>query len=183
MTWAWTRECKKARVQHHQHLLARPLLQLYRRLVVWSADSNYHRLWVATWPRHLLQRVRQPLVHHRYCCRCRTPYSLQMFHFTDTSLLSIALNIVFSAGVLSMIFVRLSRPQPRARSILFSRNAVMKLVEGRWRLKFRVVELRKHQLTEAHLRCYAIFAQQSASGERHFVQREMRLAEPNDNFG
>ena len=92
-------------------------------------------------------------------------------------------NMVFNAGVLSAIFVRISRVQPRGSSILFSRHAILSKAEGNWQFKFRVVELRKHQLTEAHVRCYAIFAETSPHGERHFVQRELRLAQPDDDYG
>jgi hypothetical protein len=66
--------------------------------------------------------------------------------------LAVVLNMCFSAGVLSIVFIRISRVQPRASSILFSRNAVMKQVNDQWQFAFRVLELRKHQLTEAHVR-------------------------------
>jgi hypothetical protein len=73
---------------------------------------------------------------------------LGVFFIVD---LAAVLNMCFSAGVLSAVFIRISRVQPRSSSILFSNHAVMKQVEGQWHFAFRVLELRKHQLTEAHV--------------------------------
>jgi hypothetical protein len=51
-----------------------------------------------------------------------------------------------------IVFAKLSRPKARARTVTFSKNAVVSMVNGKLRLMFRVANARNTQLLEAHSR-------------------------------
>lgn len=50
------------------------------------------------------------------------------------------------------VFAKLARPKKRAETIMFSKNAVICMRDGRLCLLFRVGDMRKSQLAEAHVR-------------------------------
>ena len=60
------------------------------------------------------------------------------------------------AVLLGVIFNRMSRGSPRAKTILFSDRAVVRKIRGRYHLMFQVCEMRKHALVEAHVRMYCV---------------------------
>lgn len=91
-------------------------------------------------------------------------------------LVSSLLGILLDALLLGVLFTRFARPGQRASSILFSDSAVVRMVGGRPLLQFRVVEMRKHQLLEAHVSCYAL---RPDSGHCS----AMRLVHPDDSLG
>lgn len=68
----------------------------------------------------------------------------------------ICVKIITDAIIIGVIYCRISRPNKRAATIVFSCNAIIKRIQNRLYFTFRVCELRKHQLVEAHIRCYAI---------------------------
>jgi hypothetical protein len=68
----------------------------------------------------------------------------------------ICIKIIADALIIGVIYCRISRPNKRASTIVFSKNAIIKRIRGRLYLNFRVCELRKHQLVQAHVRCYTI---------------------------
>lgn len=76
-----------------------------------------------------------------------------MFFAISAQMLS---SIMFDSLCIGIIFARLSRGQKRANTIVFSRNAVFRRHNGKTYFLFQVCELRKHQLVEAHVRCYAV---------------------------
>ena len=67
------------------------------------------------------------------------------------------LGVMLNAMVVGIIFARFSRANERHRSILFSKHAILKRVDGRLYFMFQAFEMRTQQaLIEAHVRCYAI---------------------------
>eukprot|EP00946_MAST-07B_sp_MAST-7B-sp1_P003694 g3694.t1 len=121
-------------------------------------------------------------------------------------------SIFFDAVCLGVVYARISRVNQRATTIVFSDKAVVKFVGGIPYFCFQVCEMRKHQLIEAHVRCYAFLrksappsdgvvgaktghpsddqsceAQQVAGmaprGRRRFMTKTMRLQHPDDELG
>jgi hypothetical protein len=68
----------------------------------------------------------------------------------------ICVKIIADALVIGVIYSRISRPNKRAATVVFTKHAVIKRIRGRLYFTFRVCELRKHQLVDAHIRLYAI---------------------------
>ena len=66
--------------------------------------------------------------------------------------------IQFMVGVMcqtlmaGVIFAKLARPIKRAATIIFSKNAVICMRDGKLCLQFRVGDMRKSLLAEAHVR-------------------------------
>ena len=92
----------------------------------------------------------------------------------------ITLQSIFSAIVnavtVGLFWLRLSRVQKRASSVAFSDRAVIQEIRGSLYFMFQIVEMRKHQLVEAHVRLYSL---------RHaptFVASTMRLQRPDDEL-
>jgi hypothetical protein len=111
-------------------------------------------------------------------------------------------SIFFDAVCLGVVYARISRVNQRATTIVFSDKAVVKFVGGLPYFCFQVCEMRKHQLIEAHVRCYAFLRKRVAgpsgggnaatSGEqkhqqrpqrRQFMTKTMRLQHPDDELG
>lgn len=65
---------------------------------------------------------------------------------------------VQNALLIGILFCRISRGTKRSSSIAFTDRAVIREIKGKFYFMFQVCELRKHQLTEAHVRCYAIIS-------------------------
>jgi hypothetical protein len=55
------------------------------------------------------------------------------------------------AVIIGVIYSRISRPMKRATTILFSDHAIIRRIRDRVYFMFQLCELRKHQLTEAHV--------------------------------
>ena len=66
------------------------------------------------------------------------------------------IGIYLNAMCVGIIFARFSRAQTRATTVIFSDKAVVREIAGHLYLMFQVCEMRKHQLVEAHVRCYAV---------------------------
>lgn len=70
--------------------------------------------------------------------------------------------VQFMVGVMcqtlmaGVIFAKLARPIKRAATILFSKNAVICQRDGKLCLLFRVGDMRKSSLAEAHIRLQVI---------------------------
>ena len=81
---------------------------------------------------------------------------------------------MIGALVLGLIFAKLSRPRNRAETILFSRNAVVSLRDGKMCLMFRVGDVRKSQILEAHVRVYLFRKRLTREGiELPFYQQNL----------
>ena len=78
---------------------------------------------------------------------CHVPLAL----ITAESLVS----VLMDALCIGIVAARINRAQPRATSVIFSQTSVLRRIRGEWYLLFQVCEMRKHQLTEAHVRCFA----------------------------
>ena len=93
--------------------------------------------------------------------------------------------VVFNAIILGIVFGKIQRGATRGISICFSKHAIVREVHGKPYFSFRVVEQRKLQLVEAHIRCYAIFHERKGhKNEVHlFQQRPLRLNQPDDELG
>lgn len=90
------------------------------------------------------------------------------------------------AVLLGVIFNRMSRGSPRAKTILFSDRAVVRKIRGRYHLMFQVCEMRKHALVEAHVRMYCVRKDHDhlATGSvAYFQPFAMRLQHPDDELG
>jgi potassium inwardly-rectifying channel subfamily J len=94
------------------------------------------------------------------------------------------LSILYDAVCLGLIFNRISRINTRASTIVFSNKAIIRFSkEGVPFFMFQVCEMRKHQLVEAHARCYAFLRPLSTTvgnGRRSFLTKSMRLVHPDD---
>ncbi|EER09460.1 inward rectifier potassium channel, putative, partial [Perkinsus marinus ATCC 50983] len=88
--------------------------------------------------------------------------------------------VLLNASIIGLLYTRLSRGGKRAETILFSDKAVIRAgSDGKPYFMFQIVEMRKHQLIEAHVRCYFF----SHRGRYRFVGEYMRLNRPNDELG
>ncbi|OAO14366.1 hypothetical protein AV274_3956 [Blastocystis sp. ATCC 50177/Nand II] len=65
-------------------------------------------------------------------------------------------SVMMNAFCIGVIYARLSRALTRARSILFSKKAVIREINGEWFFMFQICERRKHQLIESHVSCYSV---------------------------
>ncbi|ETV91907.1 hypothetical protein, variant 1 [Aphanomyces invadans] len=97
--------------------------------------------------------------------------------------------IFLDAVCIGMFFVRFSRATTRACSIIFSNFAVIRKIRGDYYFMFQVCERRKHQLAEAHVRCYAVRHEFDVSKDgvaeetALFQTHHMRLQQPDDDIG
>ncbi len=64
-----------------------------------------------------------------------------------------------------MVFAKLSRPKKRSETLMFSKNAVITLRDGRLCLICRVGDMRKSHIVEAHVRMYLIKKRVTQEGE------------------
>jgi potassium inwardly-rectifying channel subfamily J len=58
--------------------------------------------------------------------------------------------------MVGIVFAKLSRPKKRTQTLLFSRNAVICQRDGHLCLMFRVGDMRKSHIVEAHVRAQLI---------------------------
>ncbi|KAF0724966.1 hypothetical protein AaE_009736, partial [Aphanomyces astaci] len=91
--------------------------------------------------------------------------------------------IFINALMVGMFFIHFSRASTRAQSIVFTTNAVIRRIRGEYYFIFQVCERRKHQLVEAHVRCYAVRDQVDVDGGGLFQTHSMRLQQPDDDLG
>eukprot|EP00940_MAST-03C_sp_MAST-3C-sp2_P002193 g2193.t1 len=93
--------------------------------------------------------------------------------------------LLLDAGIFALLILKYSRGRPRGFSMLFSRYAVVRFINGVPYFSFRVVERRKHQLVEAHVRVYAIRHERDpeTGTVAYFQQFYMRLQKPDDELG
>ena len=93
-------------------------------------------------------------------------------------LLNIQSLVGFLIGALELglIFAKLSRPRNRAETILFSRNAVVALRDGKMCLMFRVGDVRKSQILEPNVRVQIFRKRITREGiELPFYQQDLSI--------
>mmetsp|Transcript_30193 Transcript_30193/g.86490 ORF Transcript_30193/g.86490 Transcript_30193/m.86490 type:complete len:631 (+) Transcript_30193:106-1998(+) len=86
-----------------------------------------------------------------------------------------------NALVIGSVFLRLTRPQSRANTILFSEKACIQEVNGALYFVFQVCEAKNHDLVQAHIRCYCI--RHDRNGDQAYQQVPLRLQQPDDEHG
>ncbi|XP_012224310.1 ATP-sensitive inward rectifier potassium channel 12 isoform X2 [Linepithema humile] len=84
--------------------------------------------------------------------------------------------VILQAFMVGIVFAKLSRPKKRTQTLLFSRNAVICQRDGQPCLMFRVGDMRKSHIIEAHVRAQMIKRKITKEGELlPFFQTELKL--------
>lgn len=94
------------------------------------------------------------------------------------------LSIMLDTTLFGVVFARITRAQPRAKSVAVSKVCTVHEIRGRLYLTFRVCELRSEQLVEAHIRVYTLRDDTDGDGTVYQCQPfNMRLQHPDDELG
>lgn len=72
---------------------------------------------------------------------------------------------IIDAFMIGAIMAKMARPKKRAQTLLFSQNAVIALRDGKLCLMFRVANLRKSHIVEAHVRAQLVKPRFTEEGE------------------
>ncbi|KAG8007091.1 ATP-sensitive inward rectifier potassium channel 12, partial [Nibea albiflora] len=72
---------------------------------------------------------------------------------------------IIDAFMIGAIMAKMARPKKRAETLLFSHNAVIALRDGKLCLMFRVANLRKSHIVEAHVRAQLVKPRFTEEGE------------------
>ncbi|XP_022113547.1 G protein-activated inward rectifier potassium channel 3 isoform X1 [Pieris rapae] len=84
--------------------------------------------------------------------------------------------VFIQAFMVGLIFAKLARAKKRNTTLLFSRNAVICLRDGEFYLLFRVGDIRKSHILEAHVRAQIIRKKITREGELlPFYQQELKV--------
>ncbi|XP_049869048.1 G protein-activated inward rectifier potassium channel 3-like isoform X2 [Pectinophora gossypiella] len=84
--------------------------------------------------------------------------------------------VFIQAFMVGLIFAKLARAKKRCTTLLFSRNAVICLRDGEFCLLFRVGDIRKSHILEAHVRAQIIRKKTTREGEvLPFYQQELKV--------
>lgn len=84
--------------------------------------------------------------------------------------------VMIQAFMVGVVFAKLSRPKKRTQTLLFSRNAVICQRDGELCLMFRVGDMRKSHIIEAHVRAQLIKKKITREGEvLPFFQQELKV--------
>ena len=73
--------------------------------------------------------------------------------------------VIIQALMTGLVFAKLSRPKKRAETLMFSKNAVVCKRDGQLCLLFRVGDMRKSHIVEAHVRALLIKKRVTQEGE------------------
>lgn len=73
--------------------------------------------------------------------------------------------VMIQSFMVGVVFAKLSRPKKRTQTLLFSRNAVICQRDGKLCLIFRVGDMRKSHIVEAHVRAQLIKKRVTKEGE------------------
>lgn len=83
---------------------------------------------------------------------------------------------MIQAFMVGVVFAKLSRPKKRTQTLMFSRNAVINHRDGVPCLMFRVGDMRKSHIIEAHVRAQLIKHKVTKEGEHlPFFQTELKV--------
>lgn len=81
-----------------------------------------------------------------------------------------------STSLLGLVFAKLSRPRPRAQTVMFSKHAVVAPYDGFLSLMFRVGDVRKSQLLDVAISVHCFCFRTTATGEEFlFSQQELPI--------
>lgn len=85
--------------------------------------------------------------------------------------------VMIQAFMVGVVFAKLSRPKKRTQTLLFSRHAVICHRDGVPCLMFRVGDMRKSHIIEAHVRAQLIRHKVTKEGESlPFFQTELKVS-------
>ncbi|KAK8380365.1 hypothetical protein O3P69_016752 [Scylla paramamosain] len=73
--------------------------------------------------------------------------------------------VMIQAFMVGIVFAKLSRPKKRTQTLMFSRNACLCLRDGEMCMLFRVGDMRKSHIIEAHVRAQLIRKRVTLEGE------------------
>jgi hypothetical protein len=101
--------------------------------------------------------------------------------------------ITFDAVAVGLLFQKISAGQRRGKTIIFSDKAIIRRVQGKLYLMFRIAEFRRYHLIDASVRVYCVKNERIRVGRdansgtpsiesTYFVTRQMKLLHPDDNF-
>jgi hypothetical protein len=76
-----------------------------------------------------------------------------------------SVGVMIQSFMVGVVFAKLSRPKKRSETLMFSKNAVISLRDGRLCLICRVGDMRKSHIVEAHVRMYLIKKKVTLEGE------------------
>ena len=82
-------------------------------------------------------------------------------------ILQSTLGLFIDSFLIGLIFAKITRPSSRRQTILFSDSAVLYEQEGERFLEFRVADIRKSQLVEAHARATLYWYKDSPTADGH----------------
>ncbi|CAB4065472.1 KCNJN [Lepeophtheirus salmonis] len=87
------------------------------------------------------------------------------------------IGVVISACMAGIVFAKLARPKLRSNTILYSKNAVITMRNDELYLLFRVGNMRKSHLIEAHLRAQLVYDRSfTDEGENmHYKHEELSI--------
>jgi Inward rectifier potassium channel transmembrane domain/Inward rectifier potassium channel C-terminal domain len=86
-------------------------------------------------------------------------------------------SMLFNAFLMTFLYNRLGRSENRGTQVIFSRQALISIVDGEIRFQVRVFDCdAKHPVVEAHVRLYCVMKHRP-------VPRPLRLLQPDDDLG
>lgn len=89
--------------------------------------------------------------------------------------------VMIQAFMVGVVFAKLSRPKKRTQTLLFSRNAVICQRDGILCLMFRVGDMRKSHIIEAHVRAQLIKKKVSISSRYRYSNNWIYMATMGNN--
>eukprot|EP00094_Tigriopus_californicus_P005726 TCALIF_05519-PA protein Name:"Similar to KCNJ12 ATP-sensitive inward rectifier potassium channel 12 (Gallus gallus)" AED:0.30 eAED:0.39 QI:0/0.66/0.57/1/0.66/0.85/7/0/406 len=86
--------------------------------------------------------------------------------------------VLTSSSFAGIVFAKLARPKNRTHTVMFSKNAVITLRDGILYLVFRIGNVRKSHLIEAHVRAQLVHSKEvTKEGDRtYFSQQELKVS-------
>lgn len=82
-----------------------------------------------------------------------------------TMMLQSCFGVIIQALMTGLVFAKLSRPKKRAETLMFSKNAVVCRRDGQLCLLFRVGDMRKSHIVEAHVHAVLVKMRTTQEGE------------------
>ena len=82
-----------------------------------------------------------------------------------TMMLQSCFGVIIQALMTGLVFAKLSRPKKRAETLMFSKHAVVCRRDGRMCLLFRVGDMRKSHIVEAHVHAVLVKMRTTQEGE------------------
>ncbi|CAF0880278.1 unnamed protein product [Didymodactylos carnosus] len=80
-------------------------------------------------------------------------------------MLQSSLGVMIQSFIVGVVFAKISRPKKRTETLIWSREAIISLRDGRLTLQCRVGDMRKSHIVEAHVRMYLIKKKVTKEGE------------------